>query len=310
VPEIWAADASGPVLPVKVLSYNLFWWNLFGIQDGLHGMAGKLIAGHGDPPFDLMGFQECEDPHRVLVDAGLDKDYETFQGEHSICMAFRRSEWNLLSSGQADVAEDLPSQYFGKRAAQWMRLRHHQTGKLVLFMNHHGPLPVNSGGVCGGVPTAHNLMKLMATHGHPGDALILVGDFNQGPQSETVLELQKHLSKVFAGVAMGGIDNIFTNVRAPYSAAQNCGNGGSDHQAISAIVQLGAQAAPPAPPKLVPGPVLPNDRGACSCQCVWAFIPGGCRADDGSCCWLQCCRSSSTHVLELELALAGFPNSI
>lgn len=48
----------GSEIPVRVLSYNLFWWNLFGVRGGNDRSAGRLIESTG--PFDLMGFQELQ----------------------------------------------------------------------------------------------------------------------------------------------------------------------------------------------------------------------------------------------------------
>merc|ERR1719188_1569160 len=45
---------------IKVLSYNLYWWNLYDVHKGRDDSAAKLIASsHESKPFDLMGFQEC-----------------------------------------------------------------------------------------------------------------------------------------------------------------------------------------------------------------------------------------------------------
>merc|ERR1712194_584529 len=57
-------------LSVKMISYNLFWWNLFSRHDGGGKSAGKLIARtSGDDLYDFMGFQECDDRDRVMGEA-------------------------------------------------------------------------------------------------------------------------------------------------------------------------------------------------------------------------------------------------
>ena len=58
----------------QVLSYNLFWWHLFKVEGGRGGSAGHLIRSTSQPPYDVMGFQECEDPEKVLGPAGLLQD--------------------------------------------------------------------------------------------------------------------------------------------------------------------------------------------------------------------------------------------
>mmetsp|Transcript_81568 Transcript_81568/g.197680 ORF Transcript_81568/g.197680 Transcript_81568/m.197680 type:complete len:420 (+) Transcript_81568:46-1305(+) len=44
-PNLWSPTLSGVPMEVKVLSYNLFWWNLYGLRGGNGDSAGRLIAG-------------------------------------------------------------------------------------------------------------------------------------------------------------------------------------------------------------------------------------------------------------------------
>ena len=54
--------------PPEVLSYNLFWWNLYGKRGGNGDSASNLIASAMQPePFDFMGFQEIERTRPVLT---------------------------------------------------------------------------------------------------------------------------------------------------------------------------------------------------------------------------------------------------
>lgn len=122
-----------------------------------------------------------------------------------------------------------------------MRLQHKSSDMTLFFMNHHGPLSVNSGGACGGKATAHNLLKAMAKNGKPGDVLVLVGDFNANAASRTVQGLWTHLTHVYNSVSFGGVDNIFSNVpRSAVVETKDLGSGGSDHHAISATISLPA----------------------------------------------------------------------
>jgi len=239
--RLWSPEADGPALSVKVLSYNLFWWNLFGQRGGNGDSAGKLIAAAMKPePFDFMGFQECEDAKRVLGPVGLLDHFTVLQGPHAICAAYRTGAWELLDSGNGEVAEDMRTNFYGRRGAMWLRLRNTDTGRTVVFVNHHGPLSVNSGGTCGGLQTATNLLGLMAAHGQDGDSLLLVGDFNANAASLTIQGLWHRLTHVHNGVSFGGVDNIFSNVgRSHVVRTENLGSGGSDHDAISAVIQLG-----------------------------------------------------------------------
>merc|ERR1712217_955673 len=60
---------------VKVLTYNLYWWNLYGQRHGNQNSAPKNMANFAkDKPYDVFGFQECEDINLVtqgMKDAGI-----------------------------------------------------------------------------------------------------------------------------------------------------------------------------------------------------------------------------------------------
>ena len=164
---------------------------------------------------------------------GLAGQYKAFQGAHGLCSVFRKEAWTLLDQGMVAVAEDS----MGKRDVQFVRLRH-KTGKVVFFMNHHGPLPLNSGGRCGAASTAFNLLKAIVAHAKPGDAIILVGDFNANAASVTIKQLSQRLTKVFQGNFAGGIDNIFSNVNASAVVRKEIlGSGGSDHDALVVVLK-------------------------------------------------------------------------
>jgi len=226
--QLRSTCGSGP--EVRVLSYNLFWWNLFIERGGNGRSAGRLIQANG--PFDIMGFQECEDAPRVLRDAELGSSYVALPGRHATAIAYRAAAWEELSSGHEDVAEDRPEQYYGLRGAGWARLRHKQSGHTVFVMNHHGPLPVNTGGKCGGEATAYNLLRLAGRHAAPGDAVILLGDINADVNSATQQTLRERLHRL----AHDWVDAVFAS--CPGLSSRNLGSGGSDHNAIEAVLRL------------------------------------------------------------------------
>jgi len=226
--QLWSSCGNGP--EVRVLSYNLFWWNLFRQRGGNGRSAGKLIQANG--PFDIMGFQECEDAPRVLRDARLSNSHVALPGGHATAIAYRTAAWQELGSGREDVAEDRQEQYYGLRGAGWARLRHRQSGRTVFVVNHHGPLPVNTGGKCGGEATAYNLLRLAGRHAAPGDAVILLGDINADVNSATQQTLRERLHRL----AHDWVDAVFAS--CPGISSRNLGNGGSDHNAIEAVVRL------------------------------------------------------------------------
>lgn len=188
---------------------------------------------------DIMGFQECNNIDWVLRMTGLAGAYVGFQGFEAVCLAFKTAVWTRVAQGQAVVAEDTKIEYWGRRMAQWMRLVHKSSGKTLFVMNHHGPLPVGSGGVCGAPATARRLLSMIAANAHPGEPVILTGDFNAGQASQTVRLLKTHLNGVAAGTMQNGIDNIFSNL-APTATITTAklGSGGSDHDALHAKLRI------------------------------------------------------------------------
>jgi len=223
----------GPAVNIKVLTYNLFWWNLFGIRGGMQQSAGRLIRQNG--PFDLMAFQECDDVNRILADTGSGNEYGRFGGIHAVSTAWRETEWELLAQGSEEVAEDHKSQWYGRRGVVWVRVRHSATGAIVFFADHHGPLPVGfpGGGFCGPEATAYNILKVISNNAHKGDAIILTGDFNAPKGSRTHSALSEYLSHQYQGNSFGGVDNFYSNDCAVKVDGQNLGTGGSDHDALS-----------------------------------------------------------------------------
>ena len=237
-----SAPAEGPPMSIKVLSYNLFWWSLYRVRQGEGDSAGNLIKAEieEDRPFDVMGFQECESGLRVLEPVGLLSIFEVLQGPHATCLAYRKGLWRHLANGSIDIGEDMRSHYYGRRGVQWVRLEHNTTGRKLLFMNHHGPLEINSGGSCGGLSMANNIIQVVQNESHAGDAVILVGDFNANSASLTIQALWSRMILLQSGTSFGGVDNIFGNMDASSVVSRkNLGSGGSDHDAIAVTVALG-----------------------------------------------------------------------
>lgn len=223
-------------LRAKVLTFNLFWWNLFGLRNGDGQRAGRLISRTGWPePYDIMGFQECDDINKIMLDTGLSRQYGKIQGPHALGLAYRLASWELLRQGHEDVAEDRKDQWYGTRAVMWVKLRNRASGKIVFFLNHHGPLPVSSGGRCGGTTTALQLLKVINYYREPNDDVVLVGDFNSVTHSATIQHLSEHMHRVFSGRSHGGVDHIFASCPSVVGR-WNLGSGGSDHDALSTII--------------------------------------------------------------------------
>lgn len=203
--------------------------------------------------FDVIGFQECEDPDWLSAHSGMHGTYTIYKNR-DCCMAYMTHNWKLLERGVEYPTMD----QWGKRAAQWMRLQHKATGRLLFFVNYHGPIPINTGGLCGSRSCAWVIMDMIHRNAHDGDAIVLVGDFNAGIHSEMHKLVTLRMHQAFAGTVGGGIDWMYTNL--PSSAVLShakLGKGGSDHDALGMLLQISGQGKGVVP-KLTPDDVDDN----------------------------------------------------
>lgn len=227
------AAASAPAAPwqVKALTYNLQWWSLYGERKGNDGSATTIIEAAMP---DVMGLQECEDVSKVMIEGGLTAHYTAVQGPHALAAAFKTATWELAAVGEGHevVAMDEAEQFFSSRSVMWLRLVHKESKKAVFFLNHHGPLRINSGGRHGGPATAEKIVQVIHSNTQPGDGVIMVGTFNAQVGSQTVRALEGYLPRTHTGIANDGIDHFFSQLEM--IGAENLGSGGSDHDALLA----------------------------------------------------------------------------
>lgn len=231
---------------VKVLTYNLFWWNLMDKRGGDHGRAGKNVAESSIfESYDFMGFQECKTAQRILDDAKSHGLIGTFvpimenNSDPDVGMAYSADRWIELDRGDSNVGEDSKKQWYGKRRVVWGRFKHKVQGSTVFFINHHGPLPVSESGGCAGSATVYNIMKVINKNAQPTDAIILVGDFNAQPWSTRIQALSKYMNRIYTGDSFKGVDHIFSNCGKDFVVRkENIGPGGSDHDALNVVFKV------------------------------------------------------------------------
>mmetsp|Transcript_121522 Transcript_121522/g.378227 ORF Transcript_121522/g.378227 Transcript_121522/m.378227 type:complete len:173 (+) Transcript_121522:144-662(+) len=154
--------------------------------------------------------------------------HSVLPGRHATAIVYDERRWSELGSGVEEVAEDRPEQHWGRREVGWARLRHKASGKVAFVVNHHGPLPVNTGGVCGGEATAYAIFKVFGTRARAGDFKLFLGDLNADAGSATQSALRGRMHRV----AHNWVDAIFAS--CPNGRTRNLGRGGSDHDALEA----------------------------------------------------------------------------
>mmetsp|Transcript_69896 Transcript_69896/g.202571 ORF Transcript_69896/g.202571 Transcript_69896/m.202571 type:complete len:642 (-) Transcript_69896:180-2105(-) len=184
---------------ITVISYNLFWWNV-AANNRWAGIYQRISE---NLPFDLIGFQECENIEKIVNNAGLE-NFDFFQGPYlpnPAPMAWNRATFDRIGEpGTKWVARD----QWGDRWMNWVRLRHRATGTPVLFVNTHGPL-----GPCG-ADLGENWVDGILENREEGDVVFMTGDYNCRSGTQAMNELQVVLSEQYDG----GIDHIFTSGRA------------------------------------------------------------------------------------------------
>jgi endonuclease/exonuclease/phosphatase family metal-dependent hydrolase len=148
---IWAATpASGPVDPIRVMSYNV---RTSGAKDGENAWD-KRIAYFAVPirRFDptLMGFQEVRENQYEEIKAqfkeyefsGVARDDGKRKGEWSL-IGFRKDRFTAVKSGDFWLSEqpDVPGSKSWDaaltRICSWVRLRENATGRELVYANTH-----------------------------------------------------------------------------------------------------------------------------------------------------------------------------
>eukprot|EP00931_Biecheleriopsis_adriatica_P057984 TRINITY_DN3444_c0_g2_i1.p1 TRINITY_DN3444_c0_g2~~TRINITY_DN3444_c0_g2_i1.p1 ORF type:complete len:757 (-),score=116.40 TRINITY_DN3444_c0_g2_i1:25-2295(-) len=253
---------------VTVVSYNLYWWNVR--QNNRWGDLHNRIR--EEKPFDLIGFQECDNVESIVRDSGLD-GFDFWQGPspNPCPLAWDRAVFTRISEpGTKWVASD----QYGNRHVNFVRLRHVATGAAVFFANTHGPL-----GNCGN-SVGQNWADAVTDNMQAGDIAFMTGDFNCGTGSTAMNKVHSVLTQRVEASEFGGIDQILTNGQILSGGSKN--GWPSDHPLVQGTFALqsgnggdgNVNPAPPAPP-------VPSTDD-CAAFGVWPDVDGvtcaGCTA--------------------------------
>eukprot|EP00929_Paragymnodinium_shiwhaense_P095011 TRINITY_DN55958_c0_g2_i1.p1 TRINITY_DN55958_c0_g2~~TRINITY_DN55958_c0_g2_i1.p1 ORF type:complete len:352 (+),score=52.85 TRINITY_DN55958_c0_g2_i1:79-1134(+) len=293
--------------PVNVITYNLFWWCVSDEYKNCPQFAGGLgfqqlysrINMHG--PFDLIGFQECDNVGQVIGGLGLTGKFEYYTDPVDGPMAWNGQKFQLIPGSSGSVV--IGSDQYGDRYVNFVRLTVLETGGTIFFANVHGPLGHCDGAAGDSVANAY--IGAIQSRIQPGDDLIFTGDFNCASNQETIVKLSTVFSNDAVDTSFGGADHIFTNGLQMLS--QEVANGApSDHQIVKASFQLrggGPAPSPPPPPGPAPGPgpVPPVPEGCktgvCCTTCEYNhYCPsnGGCYKDGQAGCAGGYCPAPSS----------------
>lgn len=218
---------------ITVVSYNLYWWNV-GSTNRWNSLYDRIKM---QRPFDLIGFQECEDVASVVRASGLD-GFEYYQGPNKPANNPAPLAWNaavfskISGPGEKWVASD----QYGGRYLTWVRLRHIASGIKIFFANTHGPL-----GNCGST-VGNNWLSGVNDNKEPGDVVFVTGDYNCGTGSSAMNRLKDGLVNDNVNDIDGGIDQIITDFGRKESGGSHQG-WPSDHPLIKGTFRVGGSGS-------------------------------------------------------------------
>ncbi|CAJ1364820.1 unnamed protein product [Effrenium voratum] len=183
---------------VKVVSYNLYWWHVKK-HDDWAGIQQRLKE---QWPFDLVGFQECEDVASMVAKSGM-QGMDFYQGPNKpdynpAPIAWRKGLFQVLGH---PGFEEIGSDIWGIRILTYVRLQLLQSKRTVLFANTHGPL-----GDCE-EDQGKAWVKALEGKRQRGDAVFLTGDFNCREETPAMRLLTGYLANGIKDV----IDHVLTD---------------------------------------------------------------------------------------------------
>eukprot|EP00440_Ansanella_granifera_P075185 gb/GFBE01081597.1/.p1 GENE.gb/GFBE01081597.1/~~gb/GFBE01081597.1/.p1 ORF type:complete len:314 (+),score=49.84 gb/GFBE01081597.1/:1-942(+) len=271
---------------ITVASYNLFWWcvsNEYGnCQQYADGKGFSQLYGtiKANAPYDLIGFQECDNVGQVVSGSGLGGAfaYYTPPKGNDAPMAWNSTRFHQIEGpGTAWVAKD----QYGDRHVNWVRLFETTSNTTILFANTHGPLGQCDGDA--GNAVAANYLHAISIHRKPGDLVVFSGDFNCATLQGTIQKIGQELQNAAVDTSYNGADHVFSSAGAPVLSFFSAQGEPSDHQLLKVTLKLPGDShysgfVPGPPPTLPPAAVAtPAPFTAPSVGCPAA--PG-----NGPCC--------------------------
>mmetsp|Transcript_11448 Transcript_11448/g.21639 ORF Transcript_11448/g.21639 Transcript_11448/m.21639 type:complete len:472 (-) Transcript_11448:254-1669(-) len=231
-PPPWSGGGgggSGQSMQVKVVSYNLYWWNAFDqnrwkSENVLNNIKNNLVP-------DTIGFQECDDPNWIHDATGLESA-SPFQGAQGVMV--KSGLFNIISRGSRDLQA---TGKWGPRYVTWVELQHVQSGRSFFHFNTHWCVHSGNGRHCdANVRYGGAKNMLAAIQEQAGDApVVITGDFNAelgeaGPQhflqNGFKLAQNKWVDCIFYSHHWELVDHGFGDYA------------GSDHQPVYAFFEL------------------------------------------------------------------------
>jgi endonuclease/exonuclease/phosphatase family metal-dependent hydrolase len=236
--------AAAPGGKVKVVTYNLFWWNAFGSNRWSSGES-VLRNIRDNLGSALLGVQECDDPWLVQQSTGY-QPASSFAGAQGTFVDGGLFE--VSSAAGATGHQDLQATgKWGPRYATWAQVSHKPTGRSIWHFNTHWCVHSGNGRTCTWetrLSGARNMVDLIREKaGTQGGALrdpvVVTGDFNVFNGGVNEAGMQHFLNNGFSLAKYAFVD--FVLFSTPHFRAVTSGVGdsaGSDHAPVFAELEF------------------------------------------------------------------------
>ncbi|CAK0788232.1 unnamed protein product, partial [Prorocentrum cordatum] len=226
---------------VRVVTYNLFWWNAFGSN---RWSAGESVLRNirDNLGSALLGVQECDDPSLVQQSTG-----------YQPASSFAGAQGTFVDGGLFEVSRDVGATGYqdlqargkwGPRYATWARVSHKPTGRSIWHFNTHWCVHNGNGHTCtwetrlAGARNMVNLIREKAgtRGGALRDPVVITGDFNLGVNEAGMRHLLDN------GFSLAKYDRPdFVLFSTPHFRLLSSGIGdsaGSDHSPVFAELEF------------------------------------------------------------------------
>lgn len=229
---------------IKVVTYNLFWWNAFG---GNRWSSGESVLRNirDNLGSALLGVQECDDPWLVQQNTG-----------YQPASSFAGAQGTFVDGGLFEVSgavggtghRDLQATgRWGPRYATWAQVTHKPTGRSIWHFNTHWCVHSGNGRTCTWetrLSGARNMVDLIREKagtrgGALRDPVVVTGDFNVFNGGVEEAGMQHFLDNGFSLARYAYVDFVLFSTPHFRTVASGVGDAaGSDHAPVFAELEF------------------------------------------------------------------------